>query len=75
MQAIRGYPVNLVQGDHAAIQAQQPEYLQVFPGLRHDAVVGGDDEKRVLLTGYPGDHVVHEAVMAGHVDETDPVRA
>ena len=43
----------------------------MLAGLGHDAVVGRDDEQGVLARGDAGDHVVHEAVVPGHVDEAD----
>ena len=43
----------------------------MFHRLRHDAVVGGDDEQRVLVAGDARDHVVNETAVARHVDEAD----
>ena len=45
--------------------------LQVLAGLRHHAVVGGDHQQREVDAGDAGEHVAHEALVAGHVDEAD----
>ena len=47
----------------------------MFPGLGHHAVVDGDDQERVLVRSDARDHVVYEAVVAGHVDEADAATA
>ena len=36
-----------------------------------DAVVGGDDQQREIDAADAGQHVAHEALVAGHVDEAD----
>jgi hypothetical protein len=53
----------------AARDAQEVEYLQVFHGLRHDAVVGRDDEQGIVDAAHAGEHVAYEALVARHVDE------
>ena len=39
-----------------------------------DAVVGGDDQQGEIDAGGAGQHVVDEALVAGHVDEADRAR-
>ena len=41
--------------------------------LRHDAVVGRHDEQREIYAGRAGEHGVHEALVARHIDEADDV--
>ena len=66
--------VALRQDDEAAGEAQEAEDLQVLAGLRHDRVVGGDDEQRQVEAGRAGEHVADEPLVAGHVDDGQPVR-
>src|SRR5207248_6295915 len=40
----------------------------VFAGLRHRAVVGGDDQDGAIHLGRAGDHVLDEVGVAGAVD-------
>ena len=69
---LRVHPVHLVDGHHAFAQSHQLQYLQVFPGLRHHPVVGGDHQQRILAPAHAGHHVVDEAVVSGDVHETHP---
>ena len=49
-------------------KAQQRQHRQVLARLRHRAVVGGHQQQRVVDAGGAGDHGVHQAFVAGHVD-------
>ncbi len=40
----------------------------MFDGLRHDAVVGGDAQKRDVDAGGARDHLAYEALVAGNVN-------
>ena len=51
--------------------AEQLEDAQVLLALRHPPLVGGDDEQRDVDRADPGEHVLDEAHVAGHVDEAD----
>ena len=61
--------VGLGERDSALAHAQQAQDLQMLGGLRHDAVVGGDDEQRIIDGGGAGHHVADQAFMAGNVDD------
>ena len=50
---------------------QQRQHGQVLVRLRHGAVIGGHQQQRVIDTAGAGDHGVHQAFVAGHVDEAD----
>jgi hypothetical protein len=54
-----------------AFNAEQREDGQVLHRLRHDAVVGGDKQQRVVDAAGAGDHGAHEFFVAGHIDEAD----
>ncbi len=43
----------------------------MLAGLRHDAVIGGDHQQHEIDAGRAGQHVVHELLVARHVDEAD----
>ena len=57
------------------LEAEQPEDFQVFAGLRHDRVVGRDDEQGEVDAGGPGEHVLDEPLVAGHVHDAEAVVA
>jgi hypothetical protein len=54
-----------------ARHAQQRQHRQVLARLRHDAVVGGHQQQRVVDAAGAGEHGVHEPLVAGDVDEAD----
>ena len=66
--------VGLGQRDRAACDAEQVEDAEVLARLRHHAVVGGDHQQREVDAGRAGEHVLDEALVAGHVDEADHAR-
>ncbi|MPN09882.1 hypothetical protein SDC9_157175 [bioreactor metagenome] len=45
--------------------------MQYKTGLRHGAVVGGDDEQCEVDAGGTGEHVVDQLFMAGNVDKAE----
>ena len=65
------HEVALGQGDDAVPQAEQPEDFEVLARLRHDRVVGRDDEHGEVDAGGAGEHVLDEALVAGHVDDAE----
>ena len=67
--------VALGDGDEAVAQAEEAEDFQVLARLRHDRVVGGDDEQDEVDAGGAGEHVLDEAFVAGHVHDAKPVLA
>jgi hypothetical protein len=74
-EPVRAHQVALVQRDNAALQAQQIHDRQVLARLRHHAVIGGDDQHDEVDTGGTGQHVVHQALVARHIDEADDLAA
>jgi hypothetical protein len=52
--------------------AEQLEDFQVLAGLRHDRVVGRDDEHGEVDAGGPGEHVLDEPLVPGHVHDAEP---
>ena len=55
--------------------SEQPADLKMLPGLRHDALVGGNDKGNQINTGNAGHHVFDKPLMAGHVDNAQPMAA
>ena len=45
--------------------------VHVFAGLRHDALVCRDHEQDGVDAAGASQHVLHEALVAGHVDERE----
>jgi hypothetical protein len=68
--------IDLGQRHKPVFDAQQLADFHVFPGLRHDAFVGGDDHDHDIDTGGAGHHVLDEFFMTGDVYNADmlPVR-
>ncbi|MCY1348477.1 hypothetical protein D9M69_346250 [compost metagenome] len=67
--ALGRHAVDLGQGHQGAADAEQFGDGQVFAGLRHHAVVGGHHQQHQVDAAGAGQHVVDEALVAGHVDE------
>ena len=61
--------VDLRQDDQAGGHLQQTADVEVLAGLRHDRLVGGDHQHHGVEAADAGQHVLHEALVAGHVDE------
>ena len=71
---LEGFAVDEIGLGHRDEPRPDVEELQdrdVFGGLRHPALVRGDDEERDLHRADAGEHVLHEAHVTGHVDEPD----
>src|SRR5215213_3684372 len=54
---------------------EESQDVQVFSGLGHDAVVGGDDEQECIDPRRSRDHVLDEALVPRHVDQARPPTA
>jgi hypothetical protein len=61
--------VGLGERDDAAGDAERGQDVEVLAGLRHRAFVGGDDHQGDVHAARPGEHVLHEPLVAGHVDD------
>ena len=55
---------------HAEIR----ENLQMFFGLRHPAIIGGDDEQGQIDRSYARDHVLYEVLMAWDIHDSEHER-
>ncbi len=62
-------PVDLGQRHQRPADTEQFDDRQVLAGLRHQAVVGGHHQQHAIDAAGAGQHVVDEALVAGHVDE------
>ena len=74
-QPILGDEVALVEGDEAALEPEQVHDREMLARLRHDPVVGCNDQDDEVDAGGAGQHVVHEALVARHIDEADDLAA
>ena len=72
LQQFLVHDVRLGQRHDPVAHAQQLDDGQVLHRLRHDAVVGGDDQQEEVDAGRPGHHGAHEALVARHVDHAQP---
>jgi len=61
----------LGESDHAVVDAEQREDLEVLLALGHPALAGRDDEEGNVHCPHPGQHVLDEADVTGDVDEPD----
>ncbi len=53
------------------MHAEEVEDRQMLSGLGHDAFVSGHDQQSQVDAADAGQHVLDEALMAGHVDDAD----
>ena len=59
------------QGNDAPLDAKKIDDRQMLGRLRHDAIIGGDDEQHEIDAGRAGQHIVNKAIMSRHIDKTD----
>ena len=57
--------------DDPVAHTQQVEDAEVLLALGHPPVAAGDDEQRDVDRAHAGEHVLHEPLMTGDVDEPD----
>ena len=67
--AVRIRHVALGEHDGATRDPEQAADVEVLAGLRHHRLVGGHDQQHGVDAVRPGQHVAHEPLVAGHVDE------
>ena len=63
--------IGLREDDNAPPDAKQIEDRQMLQGLRFDAVVGRDRQQSKVDPACAGQHRVHEALVAWHIDEAE----
>ena len=63
--------VRLRQHDDAALHLQQVEDGEVLARLRHHGLVRRDNEHGEVYPAHAREHVLDEALVAGHVDDAD----
>ena len=61
--------IGLRDGDHSAVDAEQPQHRKVLECLRASPLLGVDDEEKEVDPGGAGNHRADEALVAGDVDE------
>ena len=64
-----GHQIRFGDDENRHLDAEQMDDVQMLFGLRHDAVVGGDGEQHEIDAVGAGEHVLDEALVAGHVDD------
>src|SRR5437763_1860642 len=55
---------------HTTGNAEQAADVEVLAGLRFDGLVGRDDKQDQVDAADAGQHIFHEPLMAGHINET-----
>ena len=63
--------IRLGDGHRAVRDPEQIDNRQMLGGLRHHAVIGGNDQQHEIDAGGARQHVVHEAFVARYIDETE----
>ena len=71
LHEIGRHAIRLRHGDDAAADPEHANDLEMLPGLRHDRLVGCDDEEHRIDPSGAGEHVPDEALVTGHVHEGD----
>ena len=67
------HTVDLGQCHAAATHAQQLEDFKVFYGLGHDAVIGSDDQQRMVDAHGASGHGVNKFLVTRHVDDAQHI--
>ena len=65
--------VNLGQRDHGARDTEVSQDLQMLLGLRHPAVIRRHHEQRQINRTDAGDHVLHEILVTGNINDAQVV--
>ena len=73
LDQIRLGKINPGQGDRTVLDVEQIEDGEMLFGLGHPSFVRGDGEQGDVDATDAGEHVLDEALVAGHVDETNHV--
>src|SRR5579875_235216 len=71
LQPVRLYQVDLRDRHDAGAHIEQVEDGEVLARLRHHAFVGSDDEQGEIDAAHTGEHILDEALVAGHIDDAD----
>ena len=64
--------IGLGQHRDAAAHRKQPADIEVFASLRLDRFVGRDHQQHQIDPAHSRQHVAHEALVPGHIDEPEP---
>ncbi|MNN47906.1 hypothetical protein D3C81_1623500 [compost metagenome] len=68
-------PVTFVDRNDCPGNAQQFDNRQMLAGLRHHPIIGSHHQQHQINALGASQHVVSEAFMTGHVDETGQARS
>ena len=71
VQHLAVHQVGLGDDDQAAANSQQLADVEVLARLRFDGLVAGDDQHDQIDAAHARQHVLHKALVAGNVDESD----
>ena len=69
-QPFRVYGVGFGNDDQAILNAQQGQNVQMFHGLGHHAVIGGDHQHGKINAAGTGQHIFDEFLVARHIHDT-----
>jgi hypothetical protein len=65
------HQIDLGQRDQAGRDGEQIQDGEVFARLRHNTLVGGDDQDRRVDPPDTRQHILDKVTVAGHVDDPD----
>jgi hypothetical protein len=68
------HQVRFCQHDQSSLDSQKRQDGQMLARLRHDALIGGDDQQHGVHPAHAGKHVLDEVTMPGDVDDPDDRR-
>ncbi len=75
IQPFRLHHIFLGDDDNALLDPEQTADLKMFPGLRHDPFIGGDNKGHQVHAHNPGDHVLDKLLMTGDIDNPQTMAA
>ena len=59
------------EGHHSSFHSEVSQNLQMLFGLRHPAIVSGNDQKREIDRADTGNHVSNKIFVTGHIDDSN----
>ena len=70
IQSFTVHQIGLGEHCNAAAHGEQAANVEVLASLRLDGFIGGNHQQDQVNSAHAGQHVAHEALVAGNVHET-----
>src|SRR5437773_2462247 len=71
LERVGVHEIRFCEHRHSMLNVKHPADIEVLASLRLDAFIGSDDQKDEINSADSGEHVAHEAFVAGNVHEAE----